>query len=345
MRKNLSGVLADDAGRHMRWDLQLFAESASGGESGEGASVSADQATESGNDPLDSLGIPKEKLERYRSIKGMQPKEDPVGRSEDGAQPVQDDGQFRTNDSGIAGLPSSGSCCGRSVDPKSEISTEQAAAPEEPSQAEGQDPDAEWDGILRNPEFNRRIQDIVQKRVAGMKASLDSLAPVIETLGQKYGMDVSDISKMDLGELAKHVTEDAETGAIAEAQEQVSRRHFEELVRQAEILREKIPNFDLQRELQDPRFARMTAPGGGWTVEQAFNAVHHDALLRIAAEQAARQAARALSNSVQAGKNLPAENGSVQRSATGMETKLYSQMSPEERRRYKEQLKNGSIHF
>jgi hypothetical protein len=89
----------------------------------------------------------------------------------------------------------------------------------------------------------------------------------------------------------------------------------------------------------------MTAPGGGWTVEQAFNAVHHDALVKIAAEQATRQAAQALSNSVQAGKNLPAENGSVQRSAAGTETKLYSQMSPEERAVYKQQIKSGKLRF
>ncbi len=276
MQKNLTGVTAaaSDAGKQDRWELQLFADSASGGEGATGNSE---------NTPHPSA----------------------AGSGEDTPHPS-------------ASLTPS---------PQGEGLTDTA-----------------WDGILKNPEYNRRIQDIVQKRVSGMKASLEALTPVIETLGRKYGMDVSDISKTDLGELARRVAGDAET-APGEAQEQERRRYFDDLVRQAEILKEKIPNFDLQRELQDPRFARMTAPGGGWTVEQAFNAVHHDALLRIAAEQAARQAARALANSVQAGKNLPAENGSVQRSATGTETKLYSQMSPEERAVYKQQIKSGKLRF
>lgn len=268
MQKNLTGVTAaaSDAGKQDRWELQLFADSASGGEGATGNSE---------NTPHPSA----------------------AGSGEDA------EAEHRSGD-----------------------------------------PDTGWDGILGNPEYNRRIRDIVQKRVSGMKASLEALAPVIETLGRKYGMDVSDLSKADLGELARRVAGDAETAPGDEA-EQERRRYFDDLVRQGEALREKIPNFDLQRELQDPRFARMTAPGGGWTVEQAFNAVHHDALVKIAAEQATRQAAQALSNSVQAGKNLPSENGSVQRSATGTETKLYSQMTPEERRGYKEQLRSGKLRF
>ena len=379
MQKMISGVIADDAGRHLRWDLQLFAEGATGGEgTGEGTPASADQGqtgersldrlgmTSDEIDSIEDLGIPKERLERYKAVRG---RKDPSTALRSAQDDTEDPSTLLRS----------------AQDDTEDPSTALRSAQDDRG---GEDPDAKWDGILKDPEYNRRIQDIVQKRVSGMKASLEALAPVLETLGQKYGMDVSDIRKMDLEELPKHVAEEfpphqsasltashgssvttqgttssvslsADTfpsrgrlegqdqgEAVKESgEEQARRRYFDDLVRQGELLKEKIPNFDLQRELEDPRFARMTAPGGGWTVEQAFNAVHHDALVRIAVEQAAREAARALSNSVQAGKSMPVENGSVQRSAIGTETKLYSAMSPEERAAYKKQLQSGRIRF
>ena len=340
MHKHLPGVTADDAGQHMRWDLQLFAgEGASSGGEGGGDGASA-AGSESGNDTMEALGIPKEKLERYRAVKGKQPKKDSQGAIEEQAeQPTMQDAA--------------------------------AFSYEEPSEAEGTDPEAGWNDILKNPEYNQRIQDIVQRRVANMKNALDALTPALETLGQKYGMDVSDMSKLDYAELSKRISEDdayfedrademgsspetarrvfqaelAEKRRDLSVQEEMTRRHFEDLVRQGEELKAKIPNFDLDREMQDPRFVRMTAPGGGWSVEQAFNAVHHDALVKLATEQAARQASQALSNSIQSGKSIPAENGSVQRTAVGTTPKLYSQMTPEERAIYKQNLKNGNITF
>lgn len=341
MHKLFTGDFAADAGQHKRWDLQLFAGegASSGGEGGDGSSAAGAQASEAGNDSMDSLGIPKEKLDRYRANKAKKQPKQSVSQTADQAD-----------------------------DSPAPVAEQQAAAAEDQPEGE-QDPETAWNDILKNPEYNSRIQDIVQKRVRSMQNALDALTPALETLGQKYGMDVSDVSKMDLQELAKRINNDdsyfedraEEMGSSPEtarrvfqaelaekrrdmyANEELARRHYEDLVRQGEALKAKIPNFDLQRELQDPRFARMTAPGGGWNVEQAFNAVHHDALVKLATEQAARQASQALSNSIQAGKSIPAENGSVQRSAQGTQTKLYSQMTPEERAIYKAKITGKPI--
>lgn len=336
MHKLFSGAIADDAGQHERWDLQLFAgEGASSGGEGGGDGASA-PGPETGNDSMETLGIPREKLQRYRTAKAKQPK--------------QKDSQ-------------------RAIEEGAQTAPSEVVVPDEAPEAEGNDPEAAWGEILKNPEYNQRIQDIVQKRVANMKSALDALSPALEVLGQKYGMDVSDMSKLDVAELSRRISEDDayfedradEMGSSPETarkvfqaelaekrrdqtiQEEMSRRHFEDLVRQGEALKAKIPGFDLERELEDPRFFRMTAPGGGWNVEQAFNAVHHDEIVRAEKEQAARAASQALSNSIQAGKSLPAENGAVQRSAAGTQTKLYSQMTPEERAIYKAQLTGRPI--
>ena len=332
MHNIYSGVFAADAERHMRWDLQLFAGegASSGGDGGDGSSAAGTETA--GQDSMESLGIPKEKLERYRSVKAKQGKQPKV--EEPAATPVaaQDD----------------------------------AAAPEEEKTA----PAPDWDEALKNPEFNQRIQDIVQRRVANMRGTIDALTPALETLGQKYGMDVSDVSKAEfISALVDKINSDdsyfenraeemgsspetarkvfqaelAEKRREASVQDEMYRRHFDDLQRQAEALKQKYPSFNMEEEMKDARFRRMTMPGGGWNVEQAFNAVHHDEILKAAQEATARQAAQAISNNIQSGKNLPAENGSVQRSAVETQPKLYSQMTPDERRIFKAQLTGKPI--
>ena len=321
MHKNYSGVLAADAERHMRWDLQLFAGegASSGGEGGDGSSAAGPQSSEGGQDSMEFLGIPKEKLEKYRSAKARQAVKPQAEEPEavEPEAPKQDD----------------------------------AAAPEETPKEQAQD----FDAMLKTPEFNQRVQDIVQRRVANMKASLDALTPALEILGQKYGMDVSNL---DFKALAEKIQSDdsyfesraEEMGSSPEtarkvwqaeqiekrrestARDEMLQRHFDDLTRQAEVLKQKYPSFNMEEEMRDARFRRMTMPGGGLNLEQAYTAIHHEEILKAAQEAAVRQAAQALSNSIQSGKNLPAENGSVQRGAVEAQPKLYSQMTPEERR-------------
>lgn len=332
MHKLFTGDTAADAGRHLRWDLQIFAGegASSGGEGGgDGSSSTGVQSADAGqNGTMDNLGIPKEKLERYKKRKQTESK--PVERATEAVEPAP----------------------------------ETAPAEEAPKAEDQKDPDAEWKKALENPEFNQRIQAIVGERVKKMQGVLDALTPALETLGQKYGFDVSDITKMDFAALSKKISEDdsyfedkaEEMGASTEtarrvfqaelaekrqsmtAQEEMMQRHFADLERQGEILKQKIPNFDLRKEMEDARFRRMVAPGGGWNVEQAFNAIHHDALVQMAQEQAAQRASQALANSVASGRNIPAENGSVQRGAENVRPKLYSQMTPEERAEYKARI-------
>jgi len=83
------------------------------------------------------------------------------------------------------------------------------------------------------------------------------------------------------------------------------RRHFQELERQAEELKTVFPDFDLRRELRNPVFARMTAPGVGLSVEDAYYAVHRRELHNAAIQAAKRQ----VSNAIATGARRPRENG------------------------------------
>jgi len=89
------------------------------------------------------------------------------------------------------------------------------------------------------------------------------------------------------------------------ALEQQFRNHFRELERQAEEMKLYFPGFDLRQELRNPVFARMTAPGVGLSVEDAFYAVHRRELQSAAVQAAKRQ----VSSAIASGAMRPRENG------------------------------------
>lgn len=81
--------------------------------------------------------------------------------------------------------------------------------------------------------------------------------------------------------------------------------HLRELQRQAEELKLYFPDFDLRKELQNPVFARLTAPGVGIRVEDAFYAVHRKELQEAAVQAAKLQ----VSSAIAAGAQRPREHG------------------------------------
>ncbi|MEE3458248.1 MAG: hypothetical protein VZQ75_00165 [Candidatus Faecousia sp.] len=77
---------------------------------------------------------------------------------------------------------------------------------------------------------------------------------------------------------------------------------------QAAAFREKMPGFDLIKEMEaSPVFTRLINNGIG--VESAYYAVHHKELMAVGQQAAAIQAQRALAASIQAGQSMPTEGG------------------------------------
>ena len=329
--------------KKLRWlGLQFFAGegASSGGEGGDGGAapgVSSDTGTAADagqKDVLESMGVPRDKVEKYRAKRGAGPAPRP--------ESVQDPQQA---------VPE----------------PEQAAAAE----TEPRDFDAEWKKILSEPEFNRRMSDTVQNRVKNMKQTMDDLAPMLEVVGRKYGFDTSDLSKLDMKALSKAVSDDdsyyedmaSEMGVSREQakaldqrereakrkeeeanrtmQEQMLRDHYAKLQAQAAVLKQQIPEFDLERELQNEQFYRMTLPGGGLNVEQAYYALHHNEIMQARVSAAAQRTAQALSASIQSGRSMPAENGSVNRSSPPLKEKPYHAMNKAERAEWLRQAKSG----
>ena len=124
--------------------------------------------------------------------------------------------------------------------------------------------------------------------------------------------------------------------------EEALRQHFARLTRQAEELKRTFPGFDLMQELRNPAFVRMTAPGTGVSVKDAFYAVHGEDIQRDSMEYAAIQAGRRIAASVQAGASRPLENG-VQAAAPVAIGIDIRGMDKKQREEYRRRIHSGEL--
>ena len=321
-----------------KWlNLQLFAGEGTGGEGGEGATT-GDVATVDAGQRLRELGVPEDKLKR---------------RAQRSA-PKLPAGAVRT-------APQQGT-------PKQ--TTEQAAAAENPTEEKTDKPTRmSWEEIMADPEYNKQMQQTVQSRLRGAKGAeeaLSKLTPALELLARKHGQDPA---KMDYEALAKAISNDEsyyedkalEMGVSVETAMQIDKqerdtarqqrqeqqtleqqklqRHFQSLQQQAEAMKKVFPNFDLNKELQNSAFVRMTAPNVGISIEDAYYAVHRNEIMAAGMQVTAQKTAQKISNSIQAGSRRPQENGTSGQ-APSVTTFDYRKASPEQRKALKDYIRS-----
>jgi hypothetical protein len=312
--------------------LQLFAEGGDGGAGGAAPGVGGESATApvTGEQRLRDLGVPEHVLEKRANRKSA--------KSASKA-PAQTEAQ-------------------------------QVASAEEPTEEQTTAPARmTWDEIMADPEYNKNMQDTVQKRLKsakGAEESLSKLAPAIELLANKYGLD---INNMDYDALTQAISDDdgfyedealARGKTIAETknevlQEQATAReqrtleaqrmtnHFDRMEQQAQQLKQMFPNFDLRKELENPVFARMTAPSymdAGFTLEDAYYAVHRKEIDAARNQVVAQETAKRMSNAIQSGQRRPVENGTTGRAAS-VTTFDYRTASKAEREALKRDIYSG----
>ena len=322
--------------RYLKWlDLQLFAEGGDGG--GEGAAA-GDNAVDAGQQRLLELGVPAEKI-RKRAKK-------PEAASPGGAVLTQGQKQQAQQDAAAA--------------------NKEASKTDTPSRMS-------WDEIMADPEYNKEMQAVVKARLNAERAKADKdsesklqkLAPALEVMARKYGMDVENL---DYDALAQAVNNDKqyyedkaiEMGVSTETAMEVDQKertrvrqekeeartleqqkiaeHIQKLEQQGEAMKATFPNFDLRKELQNPAFARMTSPNVGVSVEDAYYAVHRREIQAAAMQVTAQKTAQKISNSIQAGQRRPAENGTSGQAAS-VTSFDYSKASKAEREALKQRIR------
>lgn len=326
-----------------KWlDLQLFAGEGTGDGGGEGATT-GESAVDPGRQRLLDLGVPAEKLRKNRAYRlnasSKKPAQETQAEKEEEQQP------------------------------------EQAAAAEAPTEEKTETPARmTWEEIMKDPEYNREMQAVVQARLRGAKGAeeaMGKLAPALEVLARKHGQDPA---KIDYEALAAAISGDANTdkeffekkalelGVSVDTamkldrmerdtarqqreqtqtlEQQKLQQHIMKMEQQGEELKKVFPNFDLRTELQNPVFRRMTSPSIGLSVEDAYHAVHRKEIQAAAMQVTAQKVAQKISNDIQSGRRRPSENGTSGQ-APSVTTFDYRSMSPEERKAFKDRIRSG----
>ena len=317
--------------------LQLFADGASGGDGGGEGAATGETAVVAGQQRLKELGVPESKIRKNRAYKFGTPSAEAVRKAEPQEKPQQE----------VA-----------------------APAEQKDSQQEAQSTHRmSWDEIVKDPEYNQELQKLIKARLresGAYKDAMEALDPALELLARQYGIDPG---KKDYKALAQKITDDdhyyetkaMETGDSVETVKKLEQqeaelnrfrrqeaqnleaqkinRHFASLEQQGEALKAKFPGFDLRMELQNPVFARMTAPDSGLTVEDAYYAVHRAEIQSAQAKVIADQTAKQMANSIRSNAARPDESGSRQGSSTVSFD--YSKASRQQREELKRRIRSG----
>lgn len=201
-----------------------------------------------------------------------------------------------------------------------------------------QDAAAQWQEAKTKykAQYDADVQQIIRGRLkeAGThQQTLATLQPMLDAMATQMGVKAGDYQAMVdkyMDNDAMYEQEAVETGRDVQTVKEMHRmqreldaykqresqqnaqaqfqQHLDQVKQQAEAFRQKIPNFDLDAAMQDERFVRLTAPGSGLTVEQAWAALHHDEMQAYAMQAAAQQSQRIAAGNVQANMARPREN-------------------------------------
>ena len=325
-----------------RLNLQLFAGegASSGAGEGGGQATSGENATVAAEQRLRELGVPEDKI-RKRASKVASNMPTQTAKTE-------------------------------TVEPKEETK-EQTAPAETPTEETKTESPARmsWDEIMKDPEYNKQMQAVVQSRLKSAKTAEENFAkitPALELLARKYNLDPTN---MDYDALTKAINDDdsyyenkaLEMGVSVETakkidmqerdtarekaqaertlQEQKIQQHIVKLEQQGEAMKKVFPNFDLRTELQNPAFARMTSPNVGISVEDAYYAVHRNEIQTAAMQVTAQKTAEKISNSIQAGSRRPNESGTSSQGPS-VSTFDYRNASREQREALKRRIRDAA---
>lgn len=327
----------------IKWlGLQLFADGGDGG--GDGAAAPGETAPAAGETRLRELGVPE-------SVLAKRAKRAKATVTQPAAQQVQKPQE--------------------SQEPKQQTPTAEDPTPEE-SQTENQTPARmSWDEIMADPEYNKHMQETIQTRLRSAKSAeetMNKLAPAIELLSRKYGLDPANLDAdaltkaisdddsyyeekaLEMGvpvETAKKIDQTERENARIQAEQartieqQKIQEHIAKLQQQGEVMKKTFPSFDLATELRNPAFARMTSPNVGISVEDAYYAIHRKEIQTAAMQATAQRTAEQMANSIRSGQARPVENGTSAQAPSNT-TFDYAHASREQRDALKRRIREAA---
>jgi len=189
--------------------------------------------------------------------------------------------------------------------------------------------------------YDARVQNTIRERLKGNEATVqkyNALAPVLDLLAGKYGVDAGDIdalskaieddetfyedealekgmSVQQVKEYRKMMRENKALKEQMEAQQNKQRTDatVAAWMRDAEALKQVYPSFDFETELQNDQFRMLIQ--SNIPIQTAYEVVHKDELIPAAMQYTAKQIEAKVANNVRAGQKRPAEGAASSRSA------------------------------
>lgn len=216
--------------------------------------------------------------------------------------------------------------------PEGAIRAEGQAAADQPQRMS-------WEEIVKDPQYNAELQKIIRSRVkeeGSSRAALETLQPALQQLAKQHGLDPE---HMDHAALAAAITGKQEVQQTDPQQQ--FRSHIRKLQQQEQSFKAVVPGFDLRQEMKNPLFARLTSPGVGLSVEDAFYAVHRRAMQEQSMQVAAQQTARMISNALQSGARRPEESGTAAQ-APSVSRFDYRNATPAQRKALKDAIRRAA---
>ena len=172
-----------------------------------------------------------------------------------------------------------------------------------------------------------------------LRKSIEDDDTLIEDAASVAGMTVEAYRMM---QDIKQENERYKAQEAANVEEQRLFQHYQKLAGQAEQLKQQFPEFDLQAELQNENFLRMTSPEGGLSVEDAYFAVHHKELGPQMMAYGMDRAKQQMGQTLQAQRKRPAEGAMrAQGQAAGTMHIDPRQLTRQEREEIKRQVRMG----
>ena len=221
------------------------------------------------------------------------------------------------------------------------------------------DRNAEFEKLIKGEYkdlYDARMQDTIQKRLKSSKETVEkynSLAPTLEMLAKKYGVDIGDIDSLNkaiqeddsyyeeealekgitvqqLKEIRKMERENAALKAqMEEAQRQENgKKLYASWMQQADETKKVYPSFDIQTEMNNPKFLELLR--SNIDVRTAYEVTHKDEIIQGAMQFTAQTVESKLAKKIASNGARPAENGMNSQSAAVVKSDV-SQLSKADR--------------
>lgn len=209
----------------------------------------------------------------------------------------------------------------------------------------------EWTSLINGKykeQYGNAVKEAVAKRFRNQKdlqVQIDAIDPIVRTIAQKYGVQADANGRIPIDVLTEKLNNDDslyekeafERGMSVEDLKQIKSlerenemlkrqtrqteedREWNEVVQQANALKEMYPSFDIDMEMENPYFGRLLATmkrsGVSNPVQIAYETVHRDEIMGGAMQYAVQKTQQKISNSIQSGMSRPQENGTANQAA------------------------------